>query len=425
VSARLALASRFEALPAWLRSVSGYLATIALWCGTRIAHTRYLGWGSGYDANLFGSYARHWAAGQIPYVDFSPEYPPGSMLVFIAPLLFGGEADYEQAFAYEMAFFDLVSCLLVLAWARGLSKHRGRWFAARSVGLYLLLSTALFPVIFRRFDLAPATLAAAALFLAHKKREGLSAVLLGIAGAVKLWPFGLVPVSLVRTYRGGGWRRALATLGFTTLGVLLVLVPFWRSGTAVASFLQYHSQRGLQVASTWASIAFVLDLLGWVPAQVIHNYGAFHVEGPAKAYLVPISTAATLLAIVLPVVRGWYLGVGSLHDGDRELSLRVSTAVILGFLIGAKVLSPQFALWLVPFLPLAATSLSTALMSFLAALLTTIEYPYMSAALEMREPGHELAVLNIVSRNACLVALYVAMLRRPVARPSRRASQDA
>ena len=36
------------------------------------------------DVHVYGDYARHMLAGQVPYRDFSDEYPPAAQLVFLA-----------------------------------------------------------------------------------------------------------------------------------------------------------------------------------------------------------------------------------------------------------------------------------------------------------------------------------------------------
>jgi len=378
----------------------------------RAAQIKHLGWGSGYDVGLYHSYARSWASGAAPYVGFAPEYPPGALCLFLLPYLFsdGGE-DYSHAFAYEMGLLDLASCLLVVAWARRL-RPQSAGFPIRAALGYLVVSTALFPVIYSRFDLAPAALSIAALYLLYGRYEGWGSALLGAAAAVKLWPLALAPLAAIRAYRRAGLLGAARVACFTGLGVAAVVGPFVpRAGRLVARFLEYHGARGIEVGSTWASLAFVLDLLHISPAKPEHNFGAFHVGGPAATVFVKISTVATLACILIPPVRGWFTGLGGPNDRNGAIGLRVATATVLGFMIGGKVLSPQFALWLVPLLPLVATGPLTRAAAVLAAGLTTVEYPYTAAALEMVEPGHKVAVLCIVARNLLLVALYIALLR--------------
>jgi Glycosyltransferase family 87 len=379
----------------------------------RAAQIKHLGWGSGYDVGLYQSYARAWASGSAPYVGFAPEYPPGALCLFLLPHLFSNGEDYSHAFACEMGLLDLASCLLVVAWARRLRPARAG-FAIRAALGYLVVSTALFPVIYSRFDLAPAAISIAALYLVYGRYEGWGSALLGAAGAVKLWPLALAPLAAIRAYRREGLSGAIRVACFTGLGVAAVVGPFLpRAGWLVGRFLEYHGARGIEVGSTWASLAFVLDLLHISPAKPEHNFGAFHVGGPAAVVFVKISTAATLACVLIPPVRGWFRGLGGPHDRNGAIGLRVATATVLGFMIGGKVLSPQFALWLAPLLPLVATGPLTGTAAVLAAALTTVEYPYTAAALEMVEPGHKVAVLCIVARNLLLVALYVALLRSP------------
>ena len=387
----------------------------------RAAQIKYLGWGSGYDVGLYQSYARSWASGAAPYVGFAPEYPPGALYLFLVPYLFANGEDYSHAFAYEMGLLDLASCLLVVAWSRRL-RPQSTGFAIRAAASYLALSTALFPVIYSRFDLAPAALSIAALYLLYGRYERWGCAVLGVAAAVKLWPLALAPLAVIRAYRRAGLVGAIRIACFTGIGVIAVIGPFLpRAGLLVGRFLEYHGARGIEVGSTWASLAFVLDLLHISPARPEHNFGAFHVGGPAASVFVKISTVATLICVLIPPVRGWFAGLGGRHDANGRVGLRVATAIALGFMIGGKVLSPQFALWLAPLLPLVATGPLTSVAAVLAAGLTTVEYPYTAAALEMVAPGHTAAVLCIVARNLLLVVLYVALLRTP--RSTRRANQ--
>ncbi len=287
----------------------------------RAAQIKHLGWGSGYDVGLYHSYARSWASGAAPYVGFAPEYPPGALCLFLLPYLFsdGGE-DYSHAFAYEMGLLDLASCLLVVAWARRL-RPQSAGFPIRAALGYLVVSTALFPVIYSRFDLAPAALSIAALYLLYGRYEGWGSALLGAAAAVKLWPLALAPLAAIRAYRRAGLLGAARVACFTGLGVAAVVGPFVpRAGRLVARFLEYHGARGIEVGSTWASLAFVLDLLHISPAKPEHNFGAFHVGGPAATVFVKISTVATLACILIPPASA--RGDRSAHAGGRGAGRR-------------------------------------------------------------------------------------------------------
>jgi hypothetical protein len=129
------------------------LASALAWVVVRYIQLTYAGPGTGYDVGLYHGYARSWASGGVPYVDFQPEYPPGALLVFLLPLFW--TADYARSFAIEMALFDLAACLVVVAWARRLfpESWRAPW---QQLIVYLSMTAALYPVLYTRFDLAPA-----------------------------------------------------------------------------------------------------------------------------------------------------------------------------------------------------------------------------------------------------------------------------
>ena len=96
----------------------------------------------------------------------------------------------------------------------------------------------------------------------------------------------------------------------------------------------------------------------------------------------------------------------------EQVIIATAIASILGFVIGGKVFSSQFALWLVPFLPLVLDGPLWVGMGIASAVLTTAEYPFLATALEMLEPGHARAVLIVGLRNVLFVVLYAGALRR-------------
>jgi hypothetical protein len=102
--------------PAWVKSWERYsvVLVIAMWIAARALGLRFLGWGTGYDVNLYAQYGQQFGSGSGPYTDFHPEYPPGALPIFLVPLLWGGSANYARAFAAEMACFDLAAAVLVL-----------------------------------------------------------------------------------------------------------------------------------------------------------------------------------------------------------------------------------------------------------------------------------------------------------------------
>jgi hypothetical protein len=409
----------------WLQGPGLWVFTLIAWCATRYFQLEILGRGTGNDVWLYLRYAGDWASGAAPYVDFHPEYPPGSLPVFMAPYLVFGRHAYDQSFAIAMGVFDGIACLLAVAWTRrqsGLSA-RAPWLAAL---FYLASSTALFPVLLTRFDLVPGVLLLAALYATCSPGgNARGALLLGIAGGVKLWPFALVPLWCLRAFRRGGLRGAFGTGMWLVAGGLLIALPCLpRAGLHVLDFLRYHADRGIQIECTWSTFALIINALHIASADVVHEYGAFHVAGPLASVFAKASVPALLALALAPQVLAFRNGLGGERDADGRIAMIAALGSVLGFMVGGKVLSPQYMLWVLPLLPafaLGAATRAARVVLPLAALavcgLTTLVYPYWSPALEMREPGHEAALFAVGSRNLLLFAAYICTLwslRRPV-----------
>jgi len=314
--------------------------------------------------------------GRIPYRDFAVEYPPGALAVVILPAAFG---NYAAAFAWEMAACGLVLVAVVTAIRRE---------AAFYVALAPVLAGSL---ILSRFDLWPALLTVAALAAFLRERHGLGWGLLGAAVAAKLWPFVLVPLALVWSYRAGRMRGALVGLAVAAA----VFVPF----ALVAPHGLWDSVRGqasrpLQIESLGASL-----FTAFGHPNVITSHGSQNVAGHgAIAAIFAVLQIATLVALWIAFARG---------PATSERLLRYSAAAVCAFIAFGKVLSPQFLLWLIPLVPLvrgrrgyAATALLT-----LALVLTQVWFP-------RRYWDYVNAFDNadaVLARNLALVALLLVL----------------
>jgi len=370
------------------------------------------GYGNDRDAGIYLDYAHRWSHGEVPYVDFDVEYPPGALVLFIVPFLAMGVdfGHYRMAFGFEMAFFNTAIVLLVLAWAwrrwPGSLARRGA-----SAGFYVLVSVIMTTIVLRRFDAAPAALILGALLAPPLVGAGL----LGLAASMKLWPVMLLPLLFADTRRAT-WRRAAAGLGVFSIGLLLPFIPFvFRSGTAILSFLRYHVARGVQVESFWALPILVLHSLGWVKADWNWEFGSNNLVSAATGWVVPMSTVALAALVLAPLVLLRTRG----DPGSPDARLRTAAAMVAGLLLGSKVLSPQFFLWLAPLLAVAAVDmpwkkgLAFGAMSLAAAWLTMLIYEDFYDNLCDGPRGMAYAASFV--RLACFIGLY-AMTVVPIVR---------
>ena len=350
--------------------------------------------------------------GELPYRDFFIEYPPGSLPAFVLPAVFSASRDgYVDAFASEMAVLLGITLLLTALAARGLRGPHA-WvlpsvtFAAAALLLYPVAVTRYDAVVALTLGLAAlcATLGGRFLFLGFAS--------LGFGAAAKVVPaLATVPLALARRGAASGYAVFLAVLAvFFAPFVLLGGRGLWEG-------FAYQAERGLQVESLAASVLIPLHSV----ESVVFEYGAFEVRGSGVGLATSLSP---LLALVLMLITGLvmfreYRRFGRLGAATFP---RYGAALILAFMLGSKVLSPQYMIWLLPLVPLSAGGAAGAIVCavfLVTCLLTTQVFPtHYDDLLAFRYPGPELLLV----RNLLLAALWVVMLALPAATREKKAS---
>jgi hypothetical protein len=322
----------------------------------------------------------------------------------VPPALFSVEkAGYITLFAREMALVLVAALVLAALAARRLWGFRA-WPAPALT--FVAAAIMLYPVAVTRYDAAVAlTLAVAALCATLGGRYVyLAYASLGLGAAAKLVP-ALATVPLARRGAARGYAIFFGVLAFFFTPALLL------GGTSFLKSFAYHAERGLQVESLACSI---LMKLGWV-SGISFEYGAFEVQGQgvelARSLSLPL-TGALVLLTALVMYRQHRLG--RLGAGRFP---RYAAALILAFMLGSKVLSPQYMVWLLPLVPLGAEGLVGVGVSlvFLAACWTTTQvFPiHYGDLLSARYPGPDLLLV----RNLLLVLLWALLLFLPARTP--------
>jgi len=353
------------------------------------------------DTPVYQTYGDQIVAGRVPYRDFRPEYPPAALAVFALPSL-AGESDYRTVFEWLMLACGLATVAgLVYALAAAGATPRRLYGAAILAGIAPL---ALGSVFLTRYDLWPAALVAGALaaLVAHRSRLGLA--LLAVGTAAKLYPLALVPLALVWVARRRGGREALGALAVFGVVLAAIVVPFavvapdglWES-------VERQTSRPLQLESLGASLLLAVDRVGLYSAHVVSTYGSQNLGGTAADLVAAVSTGLLAVAIA---------GVWVLFARGRDTAGRLfvaCAAVVAAFVALGKVLSPQFLIWLLPLVPLAAgTAGLLAAALFLATLVLTQTW-FPSRYWDLVALGPE--VWLVVARNLALLGLLVVLLR--------------
>ena len=343
--------------------------------------------------------------GEWPYSQFPYEYPPLSILLFLLPPLKSTLAAFHLWFGVQIILIGMVAAAVTTAAAARIWQGLERPLAA-AVALAVAVVAA-GAIAVDRFDGAVALVLALAVLCIVYRRWALAGLILGLGFSLKIMPIAVVPLVLVlaRTRRRVFWSLLAA--------VLAGVVPFMPfalhdpSGIA-SSFLGMQVGRGLQIESVAASPFLIVQVLHHAAATVIvPPDGSYEIRAAGTALverLAPLAVFA-LLAVV-------YCGVWRSRHALRASAEGVPVtvlAVMLATIVGNKVLSPQYLLWVLPLVALCLvgrsrlSKIAGALM-MLALVLTLVEIPDLYMDLTSRYPEPQLV---IAARNAALVAAFV------------------
>jgi uncharacterized membrane protein len=273
------------------------------------------------------------------------EYPPGALPVFLPPEIFGS-AQYNAAFKVLMALCGVAVIVLLTVLLERLAMRPQRVWAAAI--LFALSPLALGPISLNTYDAWPALLTLAALVLLLSGRSLPAFALLGAAFAAKVYPAVLLPPALIFVWRIGG-GRAVATRALAAFAgvAALFIVPFLVVAPhGLAESFRAQAARSLQVESLGGSVLAAADRLGLYDATVVHRTGhaiSYDFAGSLPDVLAALSSVAQVLAVV---ALAWVFLRGRCDPGRTAVAF---AAAIAGFLAFTRFFSPQYLVWLIPF----------------------------------------------------------------------------
>jgi hypothetical protein len=283
-------------------------------------------------------------AGDVPYRDFAFEYPPAALAPMLLPAYMSWS--YATSFAVLMGVCG-AACIAVSASAlRAVSADVDRtWAALLAIGIAPLVLGSLFDT---RFDLWPTLLAVGALAALVRERPVLSGALLGLGFAAKLWPAVLLPIGLAYLWRRRGRASALTHLAAFVAVAAACFLPFVIIAPhGLRAMFADQLGRPLQVESLGAAVLMAAEHLGLRPLTTIDSHGAQALSGRGAGLAANLSTlleVATVVAIWVVFARR--------RNPDREAVLLAAAAAIAALVAFDRVLSPQYLIWIVPFIPL-------------------------------------------------------------------------
>ena len=353
---------------------------------------------------MYEQYGERMTQGDVPYRDFTVEYPPAALPVFVVPALGGGDSEtYRRRFEGLMAGFGAaaVVCLTFALAALGAGLAR----VAAAVGFAALAPLLLGSVVLSRFDLWPTAIVIGALAALLSGRLRLGSGLLGLGVAAKLWPGVLVPLALVYVWRERGRREALVCAGVLGAVVVLCFLPFLLLAPVdVLDSVWRQARRPLQIESLGSAVLLAAHHSFGLDLTMKSSSGSQNLDG-ALADVVAILQGLLQLSVLLAL---WVSFTRGPATGERLV--RYCAAVVCAFVALGKVLSPQFLIWLIPLVPLVRGRRGLTAAALLAAALALTQqwFPYRYWDLALR--FDTAASWLVLARDLVLVALLIVLV---------------
>jgi hypothetical protein len=364
------------------------LPSVGLWSATGKA-----------DTGLYSLYGNRIARGHLPYrPGFSMEFPPGAIPPLALPAL--PRSHYVQWFKALALVYGAAAIAAIPFALRGATRRR----VLGAVVVAGVAPALLGQISVNSFDLWPAALGAWAVALVVRGHPRWGLALLGAATAAKLFPVLLAPALLAYVARDRG-RSEMKRAAYVGVGVLAaIFLPFAAAAPGGLKFsLQEQATRGLQVESLGGSILGVAHRLGAdFHVVVTSSPFSFNIAGGTADALATLGSLVVLAATLLV----WWL-LERRGEVDRDRTLRAVAATAVGFVAFAKVLSPQYLLFLVPLVPL-VDSVAAWGVFLLALAVTQVWARFPDPYLHMTKLGP--SIWAVLARNLVLVALYVLLV---------------
>jgi hypothetical protein len=366
------------------------MPTLALWVMAAGVSTTLL---HPFDVLEYERYA-HAALHAPVFHRFPLEYPAPALVLFLVPLVL--------PLSYPWAFAVLVAIALVVLVTSYEGASLPGWDSRAAGRLIIYLALGAVMVVAGRYDIFATLAAFMALRAAKHDRWGPAWTWSTIGFALKLFPGAFWPVFLVAEWRRTG-RVPVRRLWWMGGGVVLVAaLPALLNHGAALNVLRYYLHRPTEDGSVPAGLSVLLDWHGtnWI--------ATFHSVNVVSAITGKLSLGFELAGVGACLWVWWQQARG-------RLPIEAACLATLTFvLLGSKVLSAQYLIWLMPLWALYRLRVTW----LLAAAANLIVFPYVVSAQGLGYlPGHAFAVgltLTFFARDVLIGVGTVAWLRTEV-----------
>jgi hypothetical protein len=299
---------------------------------------------------LYLNFASKVFEGQMPYRDFSLEYPPLALIFFIIPRLFTSDwLIFSVLYQAEVLIFAWLGLWVMYKIALRMGKTPWKLMTPYVLGILVIG-----PILGQQYDIFPAVMTLLSLYCFWLGRHKSSWFWLALGVMTKLYPAILIPVYLIIYWRNHQIRPLFSGIVTFSLTCLVMLIPFLITGPQnLGSLLTYHTQRGIQIESGYSAFLMLAAKLGLTSVMVDFNYGSWNLSGPLAGTFSKLSTCIQALGLLICYGFIWT----QVKPGKSQFT-RLGAYVLLltsVLLFTSKVFSPQYIIWLLPVLALVFT----------------------------------------------------------------------
>lgn len=271
------------------------------------------------------------------------EYQPGALWYFVG---LGALTSTPQQFDAFLTTTVLANLALIAAHFYFFKRHSHPY--APHFFLFLLLATG--PILFFRFELVVSLLVLWSWQYFRQHRWGVSAGLLGLAVAIKLYPVVLLPLVVAEAARRKNWRQVMLAVPWFMLGLLgpvVLLMLFGASGESIKAGIDFHNLKPVGLEGLWGSGITLLQSWLDIPLRITPGYGVHGLTADLPLLSNKLLNQAWLLPYgIVMLATAWLFRRRGYTDPGLAFFL------LLTFVLFAKVLNPQYVWWYVVFLPL-------------------------------------------------------------------------
>lgn len=291
------------------------------------SHIRYFS--DDYDRGIYYERGLWLPNGQVPYRDVISEYPQVPTYLFgLFHIPFLGEKDELLAYLKHSSLFTAVMLVVLFA----LIGQIYRLLPTAKNRAFLLLLPAPLYFTLNRFDVLPAYLCMLSVVLIHNKKWNSAAVVLGIAAMTKWYPILLMPAFLAYAFqveRRINWQMIV----WFAVTCFVIVLPTLLMGGVDALLVPYRFQ-GIRDVETLSLPALIGRVQVAIFQQPINN--GFYVYG-----FLLLQASASFVSLFARIK-------------NVEKLVQWCILIITTFVLFARIYSPQWILWILPFLILAA-----------------------------------------------------------------------